>query len=59
MLKFLHVRAREGDTQAQKERERDREGNVEGGLCCVLEAHCVCRQACVCVTVSMHIWPQE
>lgn len=44
-------------TGSERERERmrkikrEREGNVEGGLCCVLEAHCVCRQACVCVCV--------
>lgn len=54
-------RLRKRERENEKDREREREGNVEGGLCCVLEAHCVCRQACVCVcvTVCMHIWPQE
>lgn len=54
-------RGRHTGSERERERMREREGNVEGGLCCVLEAHCVCRQACVCVcvTVCMHIWPQE
>lgn len=34
------------DTHRDWERERETEGGVGDGLCCVTEAHCIYRQAC-------------
>ncbi len=52
-------RARETQSDREEERERQRERSVEGGLCCVLEAHCVYRRVCVCLSLLAHTHGRE